>query len=218
MQEAIEKADTLIEAMGWIRQFRGKTTVIKLGGSVLDDEEALMHILIDVIFMETVGMKPVVVHGGGKAISQAMDAAGIEPRFVQGRRYTDDATLGIVELPSRLVETLIAASIVYVALENLFTEELRPHRTLLVFAFGLLHGLGFAGVLQELGLPGELAVALISFSVGVELGQIAVVALALLLVGWFRGKEGYRKFVVVPASIFIAGIALYWTVSRALGV
>ncbi|ANM31472.1 hypothetical protein ABI59_20730 [Acidobacteria bacterium Mor1] len=129
------------------------------------------------------------------------------------------ATLGVVELPSRLVETLIAASIVYVALENLFTEELRPHRTALVFAFGLLHGLGFAGVLQELGLPeGELAVALIGFNVGVELGQIAVVALALLLVGWFRKNPSYRKWVVVPVSIVIAGIALYWTVSRALGV
>ncbi|QDT67677.1 Acetylglutamate kinase [Planctomycetes bacterium MalM25] len=97
MIEAIQKADVLIEAMSWIRQFRDSVTVIKLGGSLLEDEEALRHLLIDIVFMETVGMRPVVVHGGGKAISQAMDAAGIEPRFVQGRRYTDDATLGIVE-------------------------------------------------------------------------------------------------------------------------
>ncbi|MCS7465555.1 acetylglutamate kinase [Stieleria sp. ICT_E10.1] len=96
MQEAIAKADTLIEAMGWIRRFRGKTTVIKLGGSVLDDENALMHILLDVIFMETVGMKPVVVHGGGKAINRALAESNVEPKFIHGRRYTDDATLEVV--------------------------------------------------------------------------------------------------------------------------
>lgn len=97
MEEAIAKADTLIEAMGWIRQFRDKITVIKLGGSVMEDEDALLHVLLDIVFMETVGMRPVVVHGGGKRISRAMDEAGIEPRFIQGRRYTDDATLEIVE-------------------------------------------------------------------------------------------------------------------------
>lgn len=93
---AIEKANTLIEAMGWIRRFRGKVTVIKLGGSVLDDDEALMHILLDVIFMETVGMKPVVVHGGGKAISRALAKTGVEASFFQGRRVTDAATLQVV--------------------------------------------------------------------------------------------------------------------------
>lgn len=97
MEEAIGKANTLIEAMGWIRRFRGKTTVIKLGGSVVDDEEALMHILLDVIFMETVGMKPVLVHGGGKAINRALATAGIEPNFKRGRRVTDAATLEVVE-------------------------------------------------------------------------------------------------------------------------
>lgn len=97
MIEAIQKADTLIEAMGWIRRFRDKITVIKLGGSVMEDEAALRHLLIDVVFMETVGMRPVVVHGGGAAISRAMDAAGLKPHFIKGRRYTDDATLKIVE-------------------------------------------------------------------------------------------------------------------------
>lgn len=97
VQEAIAKADTLIEAMAWIRKFRGKTTVIKLGGSVLDDEEALMHILLDVIFMETVGMKPVIIHGGGKAINRALAKANVEPEFVQGRRVTTEATLEVVE-------------------------------------------------------------------------------------------------------------------------
>ncbi len=97
MQEAIAKADTLIEALGWIRRFRDKVTVIKLGGSVLERPEALLHVLIDIVFMETVGMRPVVVHGGGAAISRAMDEAGIQPRFIQGRRYTDDRSLEIVE-------------------------------------------------------------------------------------------------------------------------
>jgi acetylglutamate kinase len=97
LEEAVQKADVLIEALTWIRQFRGKTTVIKLGGSVMEDERAMTHLLLDIVFMETVGMRPVVVHGGGAAISRAMTAAGLQPRFVQGRRYTDDATLGIVE-------------------------------------------------------------------------------------------------------------------------
>lgn len=97
MQEAIAKADTLIEALGWIRQFRDKITVIKLGGSVMEDRDALRHVLLDIVFMETVGMRPVVVHGGGAAISRAMEAAGLTARFVQGRRYTDQDTLRIVE-------------------------------------------------------------------------------------------------------------------------
>ena len=97
VQDAIEKADVLIEAMGWIRQFRDKITVIKLGGSVMEDPDALRHLLVDIVFMETVGMRPVVVHGGGAAITRAMAEAGLEPRFIQGRRYTDDATLEIVE-------------------------------------------------------------------------------------------------------------------------
>ena len=97
MQEAIEKADVLIEALRWIRQFRGKITVIKLGGSVMEDAMAISHLLLDVVFMETVGMRPVVVHGGGTAISRAMSAAVLEARFVQGRRYTDAAALAIVE-------------------------------------------------------------------------------------------------------------------------
>jgi acetylglutamate kinase len=95
--QAISKADTLIEAMGWIRQFRGKTTVIKLGGSLLEDIDAVRHLLLDVIFMETVGMKPVIVHGGGPSINRAMDQAGIQPQWIKGRRVTDQKTLEIVE-------------------------------------------------------------------------------------------------------------------------
>ena len=95
-EEAIRKADVLIEALGFIRKFHGRFTVIKLGGSVMEDPESLRALLVDVVFMQTVGMRPVVVHGGGKAITVAMEKAGLTARFVQGRRYTDDATLEIV--------------------------------------------------------------------------------------------------------------------------
>lgn len=95
MEEAIRKAGVLLEALGWIRRFRGQYVVIKLGGSALEDADAVQGFLTDVVFMETVGMKPIVIHGGGKAISAAMEQAGIEPRFVQGRRYTDEDTLEI---------------------------------------------------------------------------------------------------------------------------
>ncbi|MDG2206418.1 MAG: acetylglutamate kinase [Pirellulales bacterium] len=97
MQQAIEKADVLIEALGWIRALRDKVTVIKLGGSVMEDETALAHLLLDVVFMETVGMRPVIVHGGGAAISRAMEAEGLSPQFVEGRRVTDAAALALVE-------------------------------------------------------------------------------------------------------------------------
>ncbi|MEX2118473.1 MAG: acetylglutamate kinase [Pirellulales bacterium] len=97
MHAAIEKADVLIEALEWIRRFRDKITVIKLGGSVMEDPDALRHLLLDIIFMRTVGMRPVVVHGGGAAISRAMTEAGLEPRFIQGRRYTDGRARDIVE-------------------------------------------------------------------------------------------------------------------------
>ena len=94
--EAIQKADVLLEALPWIRQFRGRHVVIKLGGSTMEEVQAVQHFLTDVIFMSSVGMRPILVHGGGKAINAAMAKAGIQPRFVQGRRYTDDETLEIV--------------------------------------------------------------------------------------------------------------------------
>jgi len=95
-EEAIRKADVLIEALGYFRKFHGRFTVIKLGGSVMEEPEALRALLVDIVFMQTVGMRPVVVHGGGKAITLAMERAGLQARFVQGRRYTDDSTLEIV--------------------------------------------------------------------------------------------------------------------------
>lgn len=129
------------------------------------------------------------------------------------------ATFGLVSLPASIVEPLIALSIVYVAIENVIHEKLGRFRVVVVFAFGLLHGLGFAGVLNELGLPkSQLVPALLSFNVGVELGQLTVIALAWLLVAsWARRKEWYHRRVVVPGSLLIAAIGAYWTVERIWG-
>ncbi|MFN4256149.1 MAG: HupE/UreJ family protein [Saprospiraceae bacterium] len=126
------------------------------------------------------------------------------------------AMFGYIEPLPAVVEPLIALSIFFVAVENLLLRELRPGRLAIVFAFGLVHGMGFAGVLEELGLPPtDYLLALLSFNVGVELGQIAVILLAYLLVGrWFSEKTWYRSRIVNPASILIALVALYWTVER----
>lgn len=125
---------------------------------------------------------------------------------------------GIVSLPERLVETFIALSISWVAVENVVTSTLQPWRVALVFCFGLLHGLGFAGVLRELGLPeGHFLASLVAFNVGVELGQLTVVALALVLVGRFRSHPRYRQRVVLPCSAAIAATGLWWAVTRAFG-
>jgi acetylglutamate kinase len=96
MDAAIRKADVLIEALSYIRTFRDRLTVIKLGGSVMEDADSLRALLQDVVFMETVGMRPILVHGGGKPIDRAMAAAGLKPRKIQGRRCTDAETLAIV--------------------------------------------------------------------------------------------------------------------------
>jgi HupE/UreJ protein len=123
---------------------------------------------------------------------------------------------GVFSLPASIVEPLIALSIAYVAIENVLTSELHAWRPVVVFGFGLLHGMGFAGVLQEIGLPrSEFLTALIAFNVGVELGQLAVITLAFVLTGlWMRGKTWYRRGIVVPASVAIAAIGLYWTGER----
>ena len=123
---------------------------------------------------------------------------------------------GIVSVSPKVVEPLIAVSIAYVAIENIFMSELKPWRVALVFAFGLLHGMGFAGALKELGLPrSEFVTALVTFNMGVESGQLAVIGAAFLLVGWHCGRRPwYRRIVVVPASMMIACTAVYWTVQR----
>lgn len=97
MQDAINKASSLVEAHKFIRQFEGKTIVVKVGGSIMDEPETLRSLIMDICFMDAVGMKPVVVHGGGKSINEAMKKAGLQAHFVQGRRYTDERTLAIAE-------------------------------------------------------------------------------------------------------------------------
>ena len=124
--------------------------------------------------------------------------------------------LGYLELPDHIVEPLIAASIVYIGVENVVTRTVHWHRVIVIFLFGLLHGMGFAGVLHEIGLPtGRFVTALIAFNVGVELGQLAVIAIAFGAVGyWFRNRDWYRGRIVIPFSLVIAGVGLYWTVTR----
>ena len=123
---------------------------------------------------------------------------------------------GFVSVSPRIVEPMIALSIAYVAVENVFLSELKSWRVVLVFAFGLLHGMGFAGALHELRIPrSEFVTALVTFNVGVEGGQLAVIALAFLLVGWHCSSQTwYRARIVIPASMLIACTAIYWTVNR----
>jgi acetylglutamate kinase len=97
MEKAIKKAKALIEAMAYIRSFNGKIVVVKLGGSILEEADLRKKLLTDIVFMATVGIHPIIVHGGGKAITKAMAEAGLEPTWVYGRRYTDQRTLNIVE-------------------------------------------------------------------------------------------------------------------------
>jgi len=122
---------------------------------------------------------------------------------------------GVINLSSSIVEPLIALSIAFVAIENIFQQKLTKWRLPIIFAFGLLHGLGFASVLAEVGLPeSEYISSLLSFNLGVELGQLTVIALALLVTRWCSKKPWYRLYVVIPASAIISGIALYWFYER----
>ncbi len=118
--------------------------------------------------------------------------------------------------PPSLVEPLIALSIAYVAIENIFLSELKSWRVVLVFAFGLLHGMGFAGALREIGLPrSDFLMALLTFNAGVEAGQLGVIGVAFVLVGLQCGAcTWYRRRIVVPASALIACTAVYWTLER----
>lgn len=126
------------------------------------------------------------------------------------------AMYGVIQPPSAVIEPLIAISIVVVAIENIFSTDLRASRISIVFLFGLVHGMGFAGALSELGLPEKhFLTTLITFNVGVELGQISVILLAYGLFGrWFSGKEYYHRRVVVPISLAVVAVAGFWSVER----
>jgi hypothetical protein len=149
-------------------------------------------------------------------------SAHVKPVLMQVTAFTvaHSITLGlsiygVLALPPSIVEPLIGLSIAYVAIENLLTRELHAGRVLVVFLFGLLHGLGFAGVLRELGLPrSEFLTALLSFNVGVEFGQLTVIAVAALILWPAMRRAWYRPRVAAPLSICIALVGVYWTVVR----
>lgn len=128
------------------------------------------------------------------------------------------AALGYVTVPGSIVEPLIAASIVFIAVENIFLKSVSPWRPFVIFGFGLLHGLGFASVLGDYGLPdGTFVAALIGFNIGVEVGQLFVIAIAFALVGyWFGKKDWYRRVISIPASVAIGIIGAWWVIERTL--
>jgi hydrogenase/urease accessory protein HupE len=123
---------------------------------------------------------------------------------------------GIINLPGPIVEPIIALSILFVAVENILLNELKATRIIIVFLFGLIHGLGFASSLNEIGLPrNKFYISILSFNAGVELGQIAVIiTVFLLIIIPFGKRPNFRKIVVYPLSAIIAIIAAYWTFER----
>ncbi|HEX9510027.1 MAG TPA: HupE/UreJ family protein [Puia sp.] len=150
----------------------------------------------------------------------------LKPVLWQATAFTvaHSVTLGlamyhVITPPSRIIEPLIAISILYVALENIFSSGWKRSRVGIAFLFGLVHGMGFAGALGQLGLPqSSYLLSLVMFNLGVELGQLTVILAAFFLVGkWFGGKPYYRKKIVIPLSIIIAAVAGFWTVQRLFG-
>ncbi|MBA3827473.1 MAG: HupE/UreJ family protein [Taibaiella sp.] len=126
------------------------------------------------------------------------------------------AMYGVIHPPTAVVEPLIALSIVFLALENVFSNKVKPWRMAMVFLFGMVHGMGFAGALSQLGMPEyAFAAALVSFNVGVELGQLTIILFMYWVVAKsFSNKTWYRKRIVIPSSLVIALIASYWTIER----
>lgn len=152
-------------------------------------------------------------------------APKLRPLLIQVSAFTVAHTLtlalsitGVFSLSLNIVEPLIALSIAIVAFENIITDKIKPWRPVLVFMFGLLHGLGFAGVLGDIGLPqGDFIWALILFNVGVELGQLFVLLCAFIVCFFFMKKSWYRTGITKPASFLIGLVGLYWTLERLVG-
>lgn len=155
MQDAISKANVLLEALPYVQKYYGKIVVIKLGGSVMDDREAERQLLQDIVFMNYVGMQPIIVHGGGKEISAAMDDAGLEPTWVQGLRYTDDRTLAIAEkvlcgnINRRLVDGLENVGCEAIGLNSLTSCVLFANRLYLSGEGGRRIDVGYVGQIEE---------------------------------------------------------------------
>jgi acetylglutamate kinase len=155
MEVAIEKAEALIEAHRYIRTFRDQIVVIKVGGSIQDDEARMRALLADVSFMSTVGMRPVIVHGGGKSITEATAKAGIQARFVQGRRYTDRQTLEIAEqilcqdVNASLVQYLNDAGALAIGLHSMGSSVLFGKKTIVRGADGEPLDVGYVGEITD---------------------------------------------------------------------
>jgi len=155
VEEAIKKAAVLTEALPYIQRYYDRVVVVKVGGSVMDDREAERELLRDIVFMNYVGMQPVVVHGGGKEISAAMQQAGIEPHFVEGLRYTDERTLAIAEhvlcnqINKRLVDGLIEFGCEAAGLHSLGSCVLFAERMFLEGKDGRRIDIGYVGRVIE---------------------------------------------------------------------
>jgi acetylglutamate kinase len=151
VENAIIKAAALVEALEYIQQFHDKIVVVKMGGSLMDDQKAIESVLTDIVFMATVGIRPIVVHGGGKEITAALQSAGLETRFVQGRRYTDQRTLSIAEhvlcntINRRLVETLNQRGAQAVGMHSLASGVLTGERMFLQGDEGRRIDIGYVG-------------------------------------------------------------------------
>jgi acetylglutamate kinase len=155
MDAAISKASALVEALSYIKRFHNKVVVVKVGGSIMDDESALTNLLTDIVFMNYVGMQPVLVHGGGKAINDAMQKAGLEPQMVQGRRYTDEMTLSIAErvLCNQINKSIVAyiqsQGCEAMGLHSLTSNVLLAEKTFLNGPDGRRIDLGFVGEVKS---------------------------------------------------------------------
>ena len=175
----------------------------------------LLSLLLPAVLVRTgIGWRPA---EGLKAA--ALDVLKVVTAFTLAHSITLTlSALGVMTLPSRLVESAIAVSVVLAALNNLY-PLVSERRWLLAFAFGLIHGFGFASVLADLGLPrGALLSCLVAFNVGVELGQLAIVALFLPLAWWFRHSWVYRRLTLYAGSAAVVALALTWLIERAFDV
>ncbi len=155
MQEAIKKAEVLTEALPYIQKYYDRIVVVKMGGSLMDDRDAERQLLRDVVFMNYVGMQPIIVHGGGKEISAAMGEAGLEPHFVGGLRYTDERTLAIAEhvlcgqINKRLVAGLQEYGCNAIGLHSLSTCVIFGERMFLPGEDGRRIDVGFVGKVTD---------------------------------------------------------------------
>lgn len=214
----VERAGTAEVTTEWLTADKKSSPVPLAGPAAVRKEIALRYLLLGFEHIIPKGIDHILFVLGLFLLSWR-----IRPVVAQVTAFTLAHTItlgltiyGFVSLPASIVEPLIALSIVYIAVENLTTQKLSPWRIALVFAFGLLHGMGFAGVLGELGLPrAHFALALVTFNVGVELGQLAVLLVAFaVVVSWARHRSWYRQAIVVPASLLIAAIGAFWTIQR----